>query len=89
MQSKKIPVRMCTGCKEHLPKRELVRVVRTPEGEVVLDTGGKRSGRGAYVCPKLSCLQKARKSRAIERVLACPIPEDVYDRMEKEMVQSE
>ncbi len=89
MQNKKIPVRMCTGCKEHLPKRDLVRVVRTPEGEVVLDTGGKRSGRGAYVCKQLTCLQKARKSRAIERVLTCAIPEEVYDRMEKEMVQSE
>ena len=85
MQNKKIPMRMCSGCKEHLPKRDMVRVVRTPEGEIVLDLTGKKSGRGAYVCRSLSCLQKARKSRAFERVLDCSIPEDVYNRLEEEM----
>ena len=89
MQTKKIPMRMCSGCKEHLPKKEMVRVVRTPEGEIVLDPVGKRSGRGAYVCRSLSCLQKARKSRAFERVLDCPIPEEVYNRLEEDMRESE
>ena len=81
---KKIPVRRCVGCGEHLPKAELVRVLRTPEGEVILDLTGKKSGRGAYICKKASCLKKARKSRRIETSLECSIPEAVYDRMEEE-----
>ncbi len=88
MAQKKIPVRMCAGCSEHKPKRELVRVVRTPEGEVQLDLTGKKSGRGAYVCPKPDCLKKARKARRIERALDCTIPQEVYDRMEQEMEQA-
>lgn len=82
---KKLPVRMCAGCAEHKPKKELVRVVRTPEGAVELDLTGKKSGRGAYVCPNPVCLKKARKTRRIERALDCPIPDAVYDRMELEM----
>ena len=82
---KKIPVRRCVGCGEHFPKAELVRVLRTPEGEVVLDLTGKKSGRGAYICKKAACLKKARKSRRIEASLECSIPETVYDRMEEEI----
>ena len=82
---KKIPVRRCVGCGEHFPKGELVRVLRTPEGEVVLDLTGKKSGRGAYICKKQSCLKKARKSKRIETSLECAIPEEVYDRMEEEI----
>ena len=82
---KKLPVRMCAGCAEHKPKRELVRVVRTPEGAIVLDLTGKKSGRGAYVCPNLDCLKKARRARRLERALDCPIPEEVYERLEAEM----
>ena len=82
---KKIPVRRCVGCGEHLPKAELVRVLRTPEGEVILDLTGKKSGRGAYICKKASCLKKARKSRRIETSLECSIPEEVYDTMEEEI----
>ena len=82
---KKIPVRRCVGCGEHLPKAELVRVLRTPEGEVVLDLTGKKSGRGAYICKKAACLKKARKSKRIESSRECSIPEAVYDRMEDEM----
>lgn len=85
MVQKKLPVRMCAGCAEHKPKKELVRVVRTPEGEILLDLTGKKSGRGAYVCPDAACLQKARKARRIERALACAIPDEVYERMEAEM----
>lgn len=85
MIQRKIPVRMCSGCSEHKPKKELVRVVRTPEGEVLLDLTGKKSGRGAYVCPNADCLKKARKARRIERALACAIPDEVYERMEKEL----
>ena len=82
---KKIPVRRCVGCGEHLPKAELVRVLRTPEGEVVLDLTGKKSGRGAYICKKAACFKKARKSRRFETSLECTIPEAVYDRMEEEI----
>ena len=82
---KKIPVRRCVGCGEHLPKAELVRVLRTPDGEVVLDLTGKKSGRGAYICKKAACFKKARKSRRFETSLECSIPEAVYDRMEEEI----
>ena len=86
---KKIPMRQCLGCNEHKPKGELMRVVRTPEGETVLDFTGKKSGRGAYVCKSLSCLRKARKSRRFERSLDCTITEEVYDRMESEIESHE
>lgn len=89
MVQKKLPVRMCSGCSQHKPKKELVRVVRTPEGEILLDLTGKKSGRGAYVCPNLECLKKARKARRFERALACKIPDEVYDRLETEMRDSE
>ena len=82
---KKVPVRRCVGCGEHLPKAELVRVLRTPEGEVILDLTGKKSGRGAYICKKATCFKKARKSKRIETSLECAIPETVYDRMEEEI----
>ncbi len=76
---KKIPMRQCLGCNEHLPKRELIRIVRTPEGEVVADATGKKNGRGAYLCPKSACLRKAQKSKRLDRALECSIPEAVYD----------
>ena len=82
---KKIPQRQCMGCRERKAKRELIRVVRCTDGTVSLDFSGKLNGRGAYVCPDPACLAKARKSRALERCLETPIPEEVYNRMEKEM----
>lgn len=85
---RKTPVRRCTGCSEHFPKNELIRVVRTPEGEVVLDLVGKKSGRGAYICKSAACLKKARKSRRLETSLECPISEEVYDRMEEEIARA-
>ena len=81
-KAKKIPMRQCLGCNEHLPKRELIRVVRTPEGEVVADLTGKKNGRGAYLCPKAACLRKAQKSKRLEKVLECSIPDSVYDGIE-------
>ena len=84
-QVKKIPTRRCVGCGEHLPKNTLIRVLRTPEGEIVLDLVGKRSGRGAYICRSLSCFKKAQKSRRLESSLECKIPEEVYARMEEEL----
>lgn len=85
MKEKKLPVRMCTGCSEHKDKKELVRVVRSPQGEISLDLTGKKSGRGAYVCKDVACLRKARKSKRMERVFGCEIPDAVYDAMEEEM----
>ena len=82
---KKIPQRQCMGCRERKAKRELIRVVRTPEGNVNLDFGGKMNGRGAYLCPQMECLKKALKSKALDRSLEVTIPQEVYDRLEKEM----
>ncbi|MGN0626567.1 MAG: RNase P modulator RnpM [Oscillospiraceae bacterium] len=78
-------MRMCTGCGEMKPKRELIRVVKSPEGEIALDRTGRLPGRGAYVCPDLECLKKARKTRRLERVFSSAIPEEVYDALEKEL----
>ena len=85
MKAKKIPMRMCTGCGEMFDKRTLVRVVKSPEGEVSLDLTGKKSGRGAYVCKNPDCLKKARKKKAFERAFQVQIDEDVYNKMEEEM----
>lgn len=89
IKQKKIPLRQCLGCNEHRAKNELLRVVRTPEGEIVLDFTGKKSGRGAYICKNVSCLKKARKSGRIGKNLDCVIPEEVYDRMESELAGNE
>ena len=86
---KKIPMRQCLGCNEHKPKVELMRVVRTVDGETVLDLTGKKSGRGAYVCRSISCFRKARRSKRLEKNLDCPISDEVYDRMESEISQYE
>lgn len=88
-KKRKIPERQCLGCNEHKPKVELLRVVRTPEGEIALDFKGKMNGRGAYICHKLSCLKKARKAKRIDKNLGCEIPEDVYDAMERELEANE
>ena len=85
MKPKKTPMRMCVGCREMKPKRELIRVVRSPDGVVSLDPVGKKPGRGAYVCRDVECLRKARKSRALERALEIAIPPEVYDAMEAEL----
>lgn len=85
MQNKKIPMRMCSGCSEMKPKRELVRVVKNKEGEISLDLTGKKAGRGAYICRNADCLAKARKARRIERSLSTKIPDEIYDLMEAEL----
>ncbi|MBQ7347529.1 MAG: YlxR family protein [Clostridia bacterium] len=82
---KKIPMRQCLGCNEHKPKAELLRVVRSPEGEISLDFTGKKSGRGAYICRDVKCLRRARKSGRIGKNLDCPISDSVYDAMEQEL----
>ena len=82
---KKIPQRQCMGCRERKEKREMIRVVRSPEGNVSLDFGGKLNGRGAYLCPNPECLKRATRSKALDRSLEVTIPEEVYARLEKEM----
>lgn len=89
LKAKKMPVRMCAGCQERRLKKELVRVVRSPEGEISLDRTGKKSGRGAYLCPDIACLQKARKAKRIERALSCAIPDEIYASLEEEMTADE
>lgn len=84
---KKIPMRQCVGCREMKPKRELIRVVRSPEGELSLDFRGKKPGRGAYVCPNPECLKRARKSNALGRGFSMKIPEEVYDALDAQMKQ--
>ena len=82
---KKIPMRQCLGCRDHKPKKELIRVVRSPEGEISLDFKGKLPGRGAYVCPQVACLSKARKARALERAFDTTLPPEVYEALEQQM----
>ncbi len=89
MQMRKVPMRMCTGCGQMKPKRELVRVVKSQDGEIALDLTGKKAGRGAYVCRDIECLQKARKARRLEKAFSCRIPDEVYDRMEEELQSGE
>ena len=83
---KSIPMRKCTGCNEMKPKKELVRVVRSPEGEVSLDLTGKKPGRGAYVCRSSECLAKAIKAKRFEKAFSCEIPSEVYQKMEEEKI---
>ena len=89
MQQKKIPMRKCTGCAAGKPKKELVRVVRTPEGEIKLDLTGKMNGRGAYICKNPECLRLARKAKRFERAFETTVPESVYDEIEKELTALE
>ena len=85
--ARKVPMRQCLGCNQHKPKKELLRVVRSPEGDVSLDFVGKKSGRGAYICHDIKCLRRVRKSRRLENVLSVPISEEVYNQMETELLE--
>ena len=85
MKARKIPMRMCNGCGEMKPKKELVRVVKGPDESISLDLTGKKAGRGAYICKNVECLRKARKTRRMEKSLDCQIPDEVYDTIEKEI----
>ena len=82
---KKIPMRQCLGCREAKPKKELIRVVRSPEGQISLDLKGKASGRGAYICHDPQCLKKAIKSKALERAFSTQIPPEIYDKLNEQM----
>lgn len=84
-KSKTTPLRQCTGCREMKNKKEMIRVIRTAEGEILLDLTGRKNGRGAYVCRSRECFQKARKSKGFERSLKVAIPDEVYESLEKEL----
>lgn len=89
MIKKKIPIRKCTGCLQMKEKKELIRVVKTNEGEYKLDLTGKMSGRGAYICKNEECLQKAFKSKGLERSFKCAIPKDIYEKIRNELILNE
>lgn len=83
--NKKVPVRRCVGCQEMKGKKEMIRVIRTKEGEFLLDATGKKNGRGAYICPSKECLKKAIRNKGLERSFKQSIPTEVYEALEKEM----
>ena len=85
VRPKKVPMRQCMGCGEKKEKKDLIRIIRTPDEEIVLDVTGKKNGRGAYICPDAECLKKARKSKGLERAFKMAINPAVYDELEKEM----
>ncbi|MCD8105255.1 MAG: YlxR family protein [Lachnospiraceae bacterium] len=85
VQKKKVPLRKCTGCQEMKNKKEMLRVLHTPDGEILLDQTGRKNGRGAYICRSLECLEKARKNKGLERSLKMKIPEETYDSLKKEI----
>lgn len=89
MSVKKVPMRMCTGCREMKPKKELIRIVKTPEGEIKLDAVGKVNGRGAYICKCKECLQKAQKLNALSRAFECQVSQEVYSQLESEIERIE
>ena len=84
MTTKKVPMRMCTACREMKPKRELVRIVKTSEGEIKLDTTGKLNGRGAYICEDKECLMKAQKANALSRAFQTSVSEEIYNQLQTE-----
>lgn len=86
---KKIPMRQCTGCGERKPKGSLIRVVRTPESNIVLDFSGKQNGRGAYICKNSDCLALAQKKKRFENAFGVAIPEDIYEKLKKELTSGE
>ena len=85
MANKKIPMRQCVGCGQMKAKKEIVRVIKTTEEEIIIDATGRKNGRGAYLCANPDCLKQARKSKGLERSLKTAIPQEVYDQLEKEM----
>lgn len=87
--TKKIPARQCIGCQEMKTKKEMIRIIKTPQEEILIDITGKKNGRGAYICKSSECLRKAVKSKGLERSLKVAIPHEVYEELEKELTQFE
>ena len=88
-KKKKIPTRMCIACRENIEKRELIRVVRVGDHTLVVDETGKANGRGAYICPKLECLEKAKKTKAFSRALEVDMSEDLYNALKRVILRRE
>lgn len=88
VKQKKLPIRMCCGCGENYPKRELIRIVKSPEGIISLDNTGKKSGRGAYICPKLECLNKVQKNKRLDKAFSSPVPTEVYEVLKDELTKN-
>ena len=86
---RKVPIRMCTGCREKKPKKQLVRVVKSPDGLISIDLTGKKSGRGAYICRDITCLKKAEKTKALQRALECEINPEVFDSLTQELLMED
>ena len=82
---KKIPIRTCIGCSEAKPKKELIRIVKTTEGEVLIDSTGKKNGRGAYICPNITCLEKAIKSKRLSKAFEMPIESELYEKLKTQI----
>lgn len=89
MQKKKIPMRMCLGCNEMKPKKELIRIVKTPENEIMVDLKGKDNGRGAYICRDAECLKKAVKAKRLERTFATEISDEIYETLKKDLTDEQ
>ena len=87
MSTKKVPLRQCIGCGEMKSKKEMIRILKTAEDEIIVDATGRKNGRGAYICPCMECYQKAVKNKGLERSLKMPIPKEVYELLGKEMEQ--
>ena len=85
MTNKKVPMRQCVGCAQMKSKKELLRIIKTPEGDIVLDVTGKKNGRGAYICASMECMKTARQRKGLERSLKVAIPMEIYDNLEMEM----
>jgi len=89
LKPRKIPQRKCVACQEMMPKKELIRIVRSPQGDIQIDLTGKKPGRGAYLCGKVSCFKLAKKSKAFERALKAPVAPEIYDRLEQDFIKVE
>ena len=89
MSMKKVPLRQCIGCQEMKSKKEMIRVIKTAEDEIMLDATGRKNGRGAYLCPSMECLKKAVKGKGLERSFKMAIPKEIYDQLREEMTEIE
>lgn len=89
MKPRKVPLRKCVACQQMMPKKELIRVVKTPTDELLIDLTGKKAGRGAYLCGKASCFKLAKKSRALDRALKHPVSPEIYDALEQDFIKVE
>jgi Predicted nucleic-acid-binding protein implicated in transcription termination len=89
LRTRKIPQRKCVACQEMMPKKELIRIVRSPQGDIQIDLTGKKPGRGAYLCGKTSCFKLAKKSKAFERALKTPVEPEIYDKLEADFIKVE